>query len=157
MTTSTQTATFISTPTFDREGTLQTMSDYHKDAYGFRPRGINYATWSNEELEAECSEFGRICAENEIEQVKGFAINAAEHEAVIQKAIEHGASDRRNAIKWLYEASDCAKPSDDWFYGSQSLNQYVYNIGLLCSPQGDEISKELFAIYMPNTPWSRYS
>ena len=36
-----------------RESYLQIMSDVYKEAYGVRPRNVNYHEWTLEELESE--------------------------------------------------------------------------------------------------------
>ena len=155
--------TFISTPTFDRKGILQTMSDYHKEAYGYRPRGIDYKSMSNEELSEVCATYGAVCEQNLIEERENANQSFLKHEALITKYIEVGAyldvmgktllvkaDDRKTAIKWLYDASNCVQPSNRHYLGKQDLEFYVYNVGLFGTKEGDSLLKELFEIYHPN-------
>jgi hypothetical protein len=46
--------------TWTKEQFLQCISDLHKDAYGVRPRGINYHEWSVEELRTEWKRLEKI-------------------------------------------------------------------------------------------------
>ena len=46
--------------TWTKEQFLQCMSDLYKDAFGVRPRGINYSEWSLEELKTEWKRLEKI-------------------------------------------------------------------------------------------------
>ena len=93
------------TYTFDED----TVSDLHKDAYGFRPKGNFWSAWAafngdqkqalwdsmcetferNQELEAECQ-----------------ALAVDQFDRTIVTLIESGACDRSMALRWLHEAHD---------------------------------------------------
>ena len=47
----------------ERDSLIQIYSDFHKDAYGFRPRGVNYHEFTLEELQADFARFERVCDE----------------------------------------------------------------------------------------------
>jgi len=51
----------------ERDSMIQIYSDFFKDAYGFRPRGINYHEFTLEELKASFKSFAEICEANENE------------------------------------------------------------------------------------------
>ena len=167
--TSSSNQTFISTPTFDREGILQTMSDYHKEAYGYRPRGIDYKSMSNEELSEVCARYSAVCKQNQIEEEEAQNQSFLRHEALITKHIEVGAfldvmgttllvkaDDRAIAIKWLYDASNCTQPSSEYYLGRQDLEFYVWNVGLFGTKEGNSLLEELFEIYHPNCNLSEF-
>lgn len=79
------------------------LSDFHKDAYGFRPRGIYKEWWTESELEAEYQHLSKVCEENRIMD------EAREHQALldfnklIDDTIAYGAGDRETAIRWLVQ------------------------------------------------------
>lgn len=82
------------------------LSDFHKDAYGFRPRGIYKEWWTEAELEAEYQHLSDVCRDNrEMEE-------AREHQAMldfnklIQETIDNGAGDKKTAIRWLIQGED---------------------------------------------------
>lgn len=67
-------------------------SDLHKDAYGFRPRGVNLSEWSYEELSEETD---RLMHELE---------NQAAYEAKYQaRQAEIDAEQERERLAWLAE------------------------------------------------------
>ena len=43
-----------------RESLISYISDAHKDAYGFRPRGYNYSEWSMEDLGEEVDRMSEV-------------------------------------------------------------------------------------------------
>ncbi len=79
------------------------LSDFFKDANGFRPRSIYKEWWTKDELEEEYSRLGAVCEENRVMD------EAREHQALldfnklIEETIAHGAADRETAIKWLVD------------------------------------------------------
>ena len=46
--------------TWTKEQFLQCISDLYKDAFGVRPRGINYNEWTRDELHAEWKRLEKI-------------------------------------------------------------------------------------------------
>ncbi len=80
----------------------RTYSDFHKDAYGFRPYGL--PNWTLEEWEAEFERLGDMCDDNAREEDARQAAAAAEFEATVTKLIGHGAVDRAMAVRWLHDA-----------------------------------------------------
>ena len=82
------------------------LSDFHKDAYGFRPRGIYQEWWTPEALEAEYHHLSEVCKDNRIME------EAREHQALIdfnkliEETISLGAGDVDTAIRWLAQAED---------------------------------------------------
>jgi hypothetical protein len=89
-----------------RESILNIISDVHKDAYGFRPRGVNYAEMSDDELEAE---FNYLCdaAEAAVREEEAAEARALEEfEAEVSLMLSHGAGSRPNALAWMLDARD---------------------------------------------------
>jgi hypothetical protein len=91
---------------YERESLISYISDAHKDAYGFRPRGYNYAEWSMAQLEAEADRLSdAVTHAIEAEQVReNQAI--ADFEQSIENLIKMGAGNRATAIRWICDAID---------------------------------------------------
>jgi hypothetical protein len=83
-----------------------TYSDYHKDAYGFRPRGIDTSTWTLEDFDREFAVFARVCEQNRIEREAAEADAMVKFEARVADLIASGAGNRETAIRWIHEAED---------------------------------------------------
>ena len=80
--------------------------DMYKDAYNFRPRGIDTSTWTEADFEAEFKILGKVIErENEARQL-------AEHEAAhafemrMLGLLSSGAKDREMALRWIHEAEE---------------------------------------------------
>ena len=96
-----------------------TYSDFHKDAYGFRPRGIDTSTWTLEDFEKEFAVFARVCEQNRIER------EAAEAEAIIRFEdrvlnLMHTGTNRERVIAWLMHA-ESANGDFEYFCFTQGL------------------------------------
>ena len=96
-----------------------TYSDFHKDAYGFRPRGIDTSTWTLEDFEKEFVVFARVCEQNRIER------EAAEAEAIIRFEdrvlnLMHTGTNRERVIAWLMDA-ESANGDFEYFCFTQGL------------------------------------
>jgi hypothetical protein len=96
-----------------------TYSDFHKDAYGFRPRGIDTSTWTLEDFDREFAVFARVCEQNRIER------EAAEAEAIIRFEdrvlnLMHTGTNRERVIAWLMDA-ESANGDFEYFCFTQGL------------------------------------
>lgn len=78
-------------------------SDFHKEAYGFRPRHDTSA-WTVKDFKRVFEQLGKICEANAIEQADSERFAAAKFEEQILKLIKFGAADRAAAIRWLHQA-----------------------------------------------------
>ena len=119
-----------------REEMIQIYSDFHKDAYGFRPRGIDYDAMSLEDLEADFARFAQVCKEN------AEAESAAEAKAVeafnesVKKTIALGAGNERTALRWL---ADAGVVDSGW-----DIDFYLWKLGISTySPAGKAIHNKL--------------
>jgi len=79
-----------------------TYSDFHKDAYGFRPRN-DISNWTLEDFDREFAIFARVCEENRIQE------EAAEAEAIVRfedrvTNLMHTGTNRQRVIAWLMDA-----------------------------------------------------
>lgn len=85
-----------------------TYSDVHKDVYGFRPRFDSSEYWNS--VEWLKSQLSRMYSELKeiIEQDKENEKRAiAEFEILVDKTISMGAGNRKTALRWIIDGSDC--------------------------------------------------
>ena len=82
------------------------ISDYFKDAYGFRPRGVYKEWWTEAELEAEYVKLSAVCKENMEEQALLQKEALVRFDKLLKRTIKLGAGDRKTAIRWLIEGED---------------------------------------------------
>lgn len=83
------------------------ISDLHKDAFGFRPKGNYFAWWdslSNDEKQAEWDSLYQtfIAREESEREMEAESVKSLEDRIVALR--EHGARSREMAIRWLDEA-----------------------------------------------------
>jgi len=90
----------------EREQLLTYISDVHKDAYGFRPRG-SYDNYSVVELKAELD---RLCEIAEEEYKRQQELEAEAYKALhkhLADLVSIGARDFKQALAWDIQAEDC--------------------------------------------------
>lgn len=80
--------------------------DFYKDVHGCRPRWVNYDKLTEQELEAmlDCLAAENVEVEKQEEEREKQCIAAFEDS--VQKAINAGAEDRAEAIRWLFQACE---------------------------------------------------
>ena len=90
--------------TFDED----TVSDLHKDAYGFRPAQYWFSAWqqmSDDEKQAEWNSLlkalERAVEEDNVRERQAIAL----FEKNVTEAIALGAGDRATAIRWLMDGA----------------------------------------------------
>ena len=105
-----------------REEMIQIYSDFHKDAYGFRPRGINYDAMSLEDLEADFARFAEVCKENANAEAIAEAKAVEEFEASISAIISMGAGNKATALRWIAEAGVADSGWD--------MSYYLWKLGI---------------------------
>jgi len=77
--------------------------DAYKDAYGFRPRGIDTSTWSVQDFEAELASLGEVADRAHAERLASEAEAAEALEVRIQNLI-HPGTNRAQVIAWIADA-----------------------------------------------------
>tara|TARA_R110000851_G_C13102760_1_gene569313 strand:- start:69393 stop:69905 length:513 start_codon:yes stop_codon:yes gene_type:complete len=90
---------------FKRWEMLATISDLHKEAYGYRGN----TDYNVMDIETLTVEYGNLIDEaNRAEQqhVHEQEAHIAEFEASVHAATQLGAADRATAIRWLFQASE---------------------------------------------------
>jgi hypothetical protein len=89
-----------------------TYWDMHKDAYGFRPRGVDTSSWTLEQFQEEFVILGQAIDREET------ARKAAESKAVelferrVAELISTGAKDSEMAMRWIHEAEETNGDND---------------------------------------------
>ena len=128
-----------------RQEMILIYSDFYKDAYGVRPRGINYHEFTLEELEADFNSFSKVCKENARIEKEANERAIADFEAKVQTLINMGANDRKTALRWIVESYE----AHDLYYGADWLVSYELGIGY--NKYADELKVEfqpLIATYL---------
>lgn len=103
-----------------------TVSDLHKDAFGFRPSQNWWAAWNSMDDDVKQREWDRLLQCLEVENTRIAAHEKemiAKFEASILGTIESGAKDRETAIRWLVDDVDCRGDLGYFAY----LNGLPYN------------------------------
>ena len=102
---------------------LLTYSDFHKDAYGVRPR-YDYYNYTLEQLVADYEKFGKVCDENKREEELAQKHNLEAFEQRILKTIELGANNRKTALKWISEADEVDSWDIGFYLWKQGISSY---------------------------------
>ena len=112
----------------EREQLLTYISDVHKDAYGFRPRG-SYDNYSVVELK---DELDRLCEIAEEEYKRQQELEAEAYEALkkhLAELVNVGAKDFKEALAWDIEAEECE------YEGYVDYGFYCYKKGIAYNKQ----------------------
>ena len=122
------------------------FSDYHKDAYGFRPRNHEFYDATPDRKQEIWDSVGRAWDIRQEEEAEEEARALREFEAVISSIIEAGAGDRITALQWMtYE---------DIFYSRQDVAHWVFKQGILFTDEGRALVEELMSI-VTISDWGR--
>ena len=78
--------------------------DMHKDAYGFRPRGIDTSSWTEADFEREFFQLSVTIAEEDRIRKEAEEKAAHDFEMRILSLQQTGAKDYAMAIRWVHEA-----------------------------------------------------
>lgn len=104
------------------------LSDFSKDAYGFRCRTYK-EWWTQDELNEEYDRLGRMCEENRIMEEAREHQAMLDFEKLIADTISHGAADRETAIRWLVdgEGLDMNEYDLQYFFWGHGLSYEIQN------------------------------
>tara|TARA_R100001377_G_C3179379_1_gene106033 strand:+ start:394 stop:873 length:480 start_codon:yes stop_codon:yes gene_type:complete len=121
------------------------ISDLHKDAYGFRPRGRFFDDWA-EASDVEKQEMWDIMtatleANSKAEQEQALK-DVAQMEADIAVYITFGARDRADALRWMTQ--------NETFFHSQCVEGWVWQKGILFTKYGKALVQELLQVVKYN-------
>jgi len=101
------------------EQARETYWDMYKDAYGYRPRGVDTSTWTLEEFEMEFASLGSVIQREEADR------KTAEAEAIVKfedrvANLMHTGTCRERVIAWLMDAEH-ANGDFEYFAFTQGL------------------------------------
>lgn len=96
-----------------------TYWDMYKDAYGYRPRGVDTSTWTLADFEQEFASLGSVIEREEADR------KAAEAEAIVKfedrvASLMHTGASRERVIAWLMDAEH-ANGDTEYFAFTQGL------------------------------------
>jgi hypothetical protein len=95
-------------------------SDAYKDAYNFRPRGVDTSDWTEAMFESELAYLQTIIDRNNVIRIEDEKAAYDRVEETIAKMMECGCRNREMAIRWLHEA-----------YETNGDTEYLeYNLGV---------------------------
>lgn len=114
------------------------FSDFHKDAYGFRPRNHEFYTATPDRKQEIWDSVGRDWEIRQEEEAEEEARALREFISSIESIIEAGAGDRTTALRWLTEGAT--------FYGRLDVVHWVYKQGFLFTDEGRALVEELMSI-----------
>ena len=90
----------------DLEQAQCTFWDMYKDAYGFRPRGIDTSTWTLEQFQDEFVILGQAIDREETARKEAETKAVEAFERRVAERISMGAQDMAMAMRWIHEAED---------------------------------------------------
>ena len=120
----------------------RTVSDLHKDAYGFRPSAYFMAEWDACTRDDKQSIWDGLLVdlEQSIDREKQEAAYCvAAFEKMVATSIALGARDRQTALRWI-SAEDIDK-------GDMDVEHWVWQHGILFTDNGRKVMQELQEIW----------
>lgn len=126
--------------------TLSIISDLHKDAYGYRPRG-KYLDWSEQELKEETTRLLGIIDENVAEEERIEKLKIVEFKAMLETLINVGANDEKTALRWLLDGhtAEYGYPDPEhlmWSHGILYSDYYKSEIKPILFELTEELSQQ---------------
>ena len=88
-------------------------SDFHKSAYGYRPR-FDRSSWTEEDYRVAFIGLGNICRDNEREREESEKAASFAFETTVTKLVKANNIARATAVRWLMEA-DGVDGDDEYF------------------------------------------
>lgn len=88
-----------------------TWWDAYKDAFNFRPRGIDTTGWTEQDFINEIEKLGSIIAEQERQRQLDKAAAVVKFEQLVLEMMAIGAKTHEDALRWIMDASNC---NGDW-------------------------------------------
>lgn len=86
--------------------------DAYKDAYGFRPRGVEVGHWTAEFFRSDLEFLGKEIDRRLEEERQEELLCIEKFEALVASTIQSGARDRETALRWIMEGCPAARDGD---------------------------------------------
>jgi hypothetical protein len=84
----------------------------HKDAYGFRPRGVDTSSWTLEQFQEEFVILGQAIDREETARKASESKAVELFERRVAELISTGAKDSEMAMRWIHEAEETNGDND---------------------------------------------
>lgn len=78
--------------------------DMYKDAHGFRPRGVDTSSWTEEDFRKEFEYLANTIEANYVAEQAAQAEATVRFEQRVADLIVSGARDRETALRWIHDA-----------------------------------------------------
>lgn len=114
------------------------FSDFHKDTYGFRPRGHEFYDATPERKQEIWDNVEQDFLQEMVREEKAKAEALEQFEREVAQTISYGAGDRATALRWMTQGYK--------FYHQMDVEHFVWNQGILFTDEGDALIKELMGI-----------
>ena len=114
------------------------FSDFHKDAYGFRPRDHRFYDATPAEKQVIWDDVGRAFDDANAQEELAKRESQMNFEMEVQSFIKMGASNRETALRWMTDGMS--------FYTRQCVEHFVWNQGLLFTDYGRDLVEKLMGI-----------
>jgi len=88
------------------EQAAMTYWDMYKDAYGFRPRGVDTSKWTLADFQKEFETLQFIIDRENVIRKEREETAAHEFEMRVLDLLRSGAKDRAMALRWIHEAEE---------------------------------------------------
>jgi len=123
----------------NRKDMIEMYSDFHKDAYGFRPHFIDVNSLSDAELQVDFDRFDKEIENNILRDAIAGERAIVDFKALIAEAIANGAEDEDQAIRWLVDAHF---DSND-YNNIIDIEYFVWSHGILYTDYGRALVKRI--------------
>jgi hypothetical protein len=112
------------------------FSDFHKDTYGFRPRGYHEFWDATPTRKQEIwDDVEQDFLQEMVREESAKAEALVQFEREVAQTISYGAGDRATALRWMTQNEE--------FYNNQDVEHWVWNRGILFTDEGRTLVKEL--------------
>ena len=126
--------------TLTRDDLQSFIWDCYKEAYGIRPRFMDFESMSMDQLRKEadsCADAAEETFQREKEEADEWV---EEFKQAVQKTIELGANHEETALRWMTQAEK--------FDNTQCVESYVWSQGMLFTDYGRDLVLKLNKIYL---------
>ena len=114
------------------------FSDFHKDAYGFRPRNHEFYDATPARKQEIWDDVQQDFLQAMVREEKAKVEAVAQFNRDIEMYMAFGARDRADALRWMTQ--------NEKFYNDQCVEHFVWNLGILFTDEGRALVKELMNI-----------
>jgi hypothetical protein len=100
-------------------------SDFHKEAYGFRPGESTMMLWNEmtpDEKQQEWDNLHRTADQHIKEEAESEQQAIAAFESEISDNLSRGASDRKTAIRWILQANNISEEDMNIYKGEYACH-----------------------------------